>query len=157
MWNILMLLGVTYQLNRWLCWFSSAIVLCSREVCGNNCDCITIVGTVDVIQVVWVVCYWLIQIDITAQADWRLGYLLRSWLNWWTVHFKLVMCLSDSRMRLTPIVMKCGLDPTSLTSYRPMSNLSALSIFLERFVANRLKNYLHTVFATVQLASTVTV
>jgi hypothetical protein len=43
---------------------------------------------------------------------------------------------------ITPIVKKAGLDATSTSSYRPISNLSVLSKLFERVVARQLLNYL---------------
>ena len=39
---------------------------------------------------------------------------------------------------ITPIVKKPGLDATSASSYRPISNLSVLSKLLERLVVRQL-------------------
>ncbi len=44
---------------------------------------------------------------------------------------------------VTPIIKKPGLDPETLSSYRPISNLSFLSKTVERIVASRLNAYLH--------------
>ena len=43
---------------------------------------------------------------------------------------------------ITPALKKPGLDATNVQSYRPISNLSVVSKFLERIVAQQLNNYL---------------
>ena len=44
---------------------------------------------------------------------------------------------------LTPIVKKPGMDSSSLSSYRPISNLPFVSKLLERVVAHQLTTYLN--------------
>ena len=43
---------------------------------------------------------------------------------------------------VTPLLKKVGLDPASVSSYRPISNLSVMSKLLERLVAKQLVGYL---------------
>ena len=43
---------------------------------------------------------------------------------------------------ITPIVKKPNLDPTDVSSYRPISNLPVLSKLLERLVVRQLLDYL---------------
>ncbi len=46
------------------------------------------------------------------------------------------------RKSITPVLKKHGLDSSSLSSYRPISNLSFLSKILEKVVAFQLQAYL---------------
>jgi len=50
------------------------------------------------------------------------------------------VCFKDSFV--TPILKKSGLDETSPSSYRPISNLSVISKLLERLIARQLVHYL---------------
>ena len=44
---------------------------------------------------------------------------------------------------VTSLLKKSGLDPDSLSNYRPISNLSFISKLLERFIASQIRLYGH--------------
>ena len=43
---------------------------------------------------------------------------------------------------VTPLLKKSGLDPDSLSNYRPVSNLSFIYKLLERFIASQIRQYM---------------
>ena len=43
---------------------------------------------------------------------------------------------------VTPLLKKSGLDPDSLSNYRPISNLSFISKLLERFIVSQIRQYM---------------
>ena len=45
---------------------------------------------------------------------------------------------------VTPLLKKTGLDPDSLSNYRPISNLSFISKLLERIIASQIRQYMVT-------------
>ena len=45
---------------------------------------------------------------------------------------------------VTPLLKKSGLDPDSLSNYRPISNLSFISKLLERFIVSQIRQYMVT-------------
>ena len=45
---------------------------------------------------------------------------------------------------MTPLLKKSGLDPDSLSNYRPISNLSFISKLLERFIVSQIRQYMVT-------------
>ena len=45
---------------------------------------------------------------------------------------------------VTPLLQKTGIDPDSLSNYRPISNLSFISKLPERIIASQIRQYLVT-------------
>ena len=54
-----------------------------------------------------------------------------------------ILPASQKHAIITPIVKKPGLDPSSVSNYRPISNLTFMSKVIERIVASQLTSYLN--------------